>query len=180
VFRGRDQVLEEDVVDIKQIVLERDLNPYHSFFSSFFAGLGELGMLNQGSINIVSNRAADYLYSYLEAKEILPDINLVPGDTSTEVIKNLILYVNKILSLVGEYDFKDAENDQAVLLIAGNTCRICPKGVGGAAVKGTLCPVPSLVERLVNNIAQKEILELVTAGIEKEGSTCKAYYRVLS
>ena len=168
------------MADIKKVVLERDLNPYHSFFSSFFAGLAELGMINQGSINIVAKRAADYLYSYLEAKEILPDMSAVPGDTSTEVAKNLILYVNKILSLVGEYDFKETEDDQAVLLITGNTCRICPKGVGGAEVKGTLCPIPSLVESLVNKIAQKDLLELVTSGIEKEGPTCKAYFKVAS
>lgn len=165
--------------DIKQIVLERDLNPYHSFFSSFFAGLAELGMINQGSINIVARRAAEYLYSYLEAKEILPDMAAVPGETTTEVAKNLFLYINKILSLVGEYDLKDSGEGQAVLLLAGNTCRICPKGVGGAAVKGTLCPIPSLVERLVNKIAREDLLKLVTAGIEKEGTTCKAYYDIL-
>ena len=166
--------------DIKQVVLERDLNPYHSFFSSFFAGLAELGMLNQGSINIVAKRAADYLYSYLEAKDILPDMGAVPGSTTTEVAKNLILYINKILSLVGEYDFQDFEDGQAVLLITGNTCRICPKGVGGADVKGTLCPIPNLVESLVNKIAQKDLLELVTDGIEKEGVICKAYYKILN
>jgi len=165
--------------DLKQVVLERDLNPFHSFFASFFAGLGELGMLNQGSINIVAKRAAEYLYAYLEAKEILPDMASVPGDTDAELIKNLILYVNKILSLVGEYDLQPADEGQVVLLITGNTCRICPKGVGGAAVKGTLCPIPSLLEALINKIAQKELVELITAGIEKEGSTCKAYFMVL-
>lgn len=167
------------MADIKQVVLERDLNPYHSFFSSFFAGLAELGMINQGSINIVTKRAAEYLYSYLDAKEILPNMSAVPGETPTQVAKNLILYVNKILSLVGEYDFKDAEDDMAVLLITGNTCRICPKGVGGAEVKGTLCPVPSLVESLVNRIAGQEMLDLVTTGIEKDGSSCRAYFKVL-
>ncbi len=166
--------------DMKQIVLERDLNPYHSFFASFFAGLGELGMLNQGSINIVAKRAADYLYAYLDAKEILPDMDAVPGESKVEVIKNLILYINKILTMVGEYDLKEAGEDQVVLLIAGQTCRICPKGVGGAAVKGTLCPIPSLLEALINMIAQKDMLELITAGIEKEGSTCKAYFKVLN
>jgi len=168
------------MADIKRIVIERDLNPYHSFFASFFAGLGELGMLNQGSINIVAKRAAEYLYAYLDAKEILPDMAAVPGDTDADVIKNLILYVNKILSLVGEYDLQPADEGQVVLLIAGNTCRICPKGVGGAAVKGTLCPIPSLLESLINMIAQNEMLELITTGIEKEGSTCKAYYQVLN
>ncbi|MFL7813145.1 MAG: hypothetical protein ACK2TT_01930 [Anaerolineales bacterium] len=167
------------MADIKQVVLERDLNPFHSFFSSFFAGLAELGMINQGSINIVAKRAAEYLYSYLEAKEILPDMAAVPGETSTEVAKNLFLYINKILSLVGEYDMIETEEGQALLLLSGNTCRICPKGVGGAEVKGTLCPIPSLVESLVNRIAQQDMLKLVTSGIEKEGTTCKAYYDIL-
>lgn len=167
------------MADIKQVVLERDLNPFHSFFSSFFAGLAELGMINQGSINIVAKRAADYLYSYLEAKEILPDMAAVPGETSTAVAKNLFLYINKILSLVGEYDMQETEDGQALLLISGNTCRICPKGVGGAEVKGTLCPIPSLVENLVNKIAQEDMLKLVTSGIEKEGTTCKAYFDIL-
>ncbi len=166
------------MTDIKKVVLERDLNPYHSFFASFFAGLGELGMINQGSINIVSRRAAEYLYSYLDAKQILPDMKAVPGDTPAAVIKNLVMYVNKILSLVGEYDLQQVDNERVVLLIAGNTCRICPKGVGGAAVKGTLCPIPSLLESLINRIAQQDILELTTAGIEKEGQTCKAYFNV--
>ncbi len=164
------------MVDIKQVVLERDLNPFHSFFSSFFAGLAELGMINQGSINIVSKRAADYLYAYLEAKEILPDMKTVPGDTTTEITKNLFLYINKILNLVGEYDMQETEDGQAVLLLKGSTCKICPKGVGGAEVKGTLCPIPSLVESLVNKIAQEDMLKLKTSGIEKDGAICKAYF----
>jgi hypothetical protein len=167
------------MADLKQVVLERDLNPFHSFFASFFAGLGELGMLNQGSINIVAKRAAEYLYAYLDAKEILPDMSVVPGNTEAEVIKNLILYVNKILALVGEYDLQDADQGQVVLMITGNKCRICPKGVGGAAVKGTLCPIPSLLESLINKIAQKDMVKLITTGIEKEGPTCKAYFEVL-
>lgn len=165
--------------DLKQIVLDRDLNPYHSFFASFFAGLGEMGMLNQGSINIVARRASEYLYAYLEAKEILPDMAAVPGDTRAEVIKNLVLYVNKILSLVGEYDLQQVDDERVVLMISGNTCRICPKGVGGAAVKGTLCPIPTLLESLINKIAQKDIIKLITEGIEKDGSTCKAFYQTV-
>lgn len=163
--------------DLKQIILDRDLNPYHSFFAAFFAGLGELGMLNQGSINIVAKRAADYLYAYLDAKQILPEMSAVPGDTPAAVIKNLVLYVNKILSLVGEYDLQQTNDDQVVLLITGNTCRICPKGVGGAAVKGTLCPIPSLLENLLNRIANRDIVQLITSGIEKDGGICKAYFK---
>ncbi len=164
--------------DIKQIVLDRDINPYQTFFAAFFAGLGEMGMVNQGSINIVAKRAAEYLYAYLEAKEILPELKSVPGNSQAEIIKNLILYVNKILNLVGEYDLQQVDQEQVVLLISGNTCRICPKGVGGAGVKGTLCPIPSLLESLLNLIAQGEIINLITHGIEIDGETCKAYYQV--
>ena len=167
------------MADIKAAVIERDLNPYHSFLASFFAGLAELGLVNQGSINIVSRRAAEYLYSYLEAKEILPDIDAVPGDTTAEIVKNLILYINRILSLMGGYDLLEAGEGQVVLLVAGDKCRICPKGVGGAAVKGTFCPIPSFLESLINRIAGKDLIKLITNGIEKEGTTCKAYYQVL-
>ena len=166
--------------DIKTTIINRDLNPYHSFLSSFFAGLAELGMINQGSINIVSKRAAEYLYSYLDAKDILPDMNTVPGDSAAAVVRNLILYINKILSLMGEYDLKEVDDGQVVLLVAADKCRICPKGVGGAEVKGTLCPIPSFLESLVNKIAGTELIDLMTSGIEKEGNTCKAYFQVKS
>ena len=166
--------------DVKATILERDLNPYHSFISSLFAGFAELGVVNQGSINIVAKRAAEYLYTYLEAKEILPDMNLVPGDTITEILNNLILYVNEILNLMGGYDLQEVGDDQVVLLIAEDKCRICPIGVGGADVKGTLCPIPSFIGNLINNISGKEILTLMTSGIEKEGTICKAYYQIKS
>lgn len=166
--------------DIKTTIINRDLNPYHSFLASFFAGLAELGMINQGSINIVSRRAAEYLYSYLDAKDILPDMKAVPGDSTAEVVKNLILYINKIISLMGGYDIKELDEGQVVLLVAADKCRICPKGVGGAEVKGTLCPVPSFIESLVNKIAGTELIDLVTPGIEKEGTTCKAYFQIMS
>ena len=166
------------MADIKATVINRDLNPYHSFLASFFAGLAELGMVNQGSIIIVSKRAAEYLYAYLEAKEILPDMNAVPGDTTAEVVKNLVLYVNKILSLMGGYDLQDVGDGQVALMVAGDKCRICPKGVGGAEVKGTYCPIPSFIESLVNKLAGKETIKLVTNGIEKEGTTCKALYEL--
>lgn len=168
------------MADLKTTILERDINPYHSFLSSFFAGLAELGLVNQGSMNIVSKRAAEYFYTYLEAKEILPDMKAVPGDTTAEVVKNLILYINEILNLMGGYDLQQSGEDQVVLLIADDKCRVCPVGVGGAEVKGTLCPIPSFIEVLVNRITGKEMLGLITNGIEKEGTTCKAYYDVKS
>ena len=166
------------MADIKATVINRDLNPYHSFFASLFAGLAELGILNQGSIIIISRRAAEYLYAYLEAKEILPNINAVPGDSTAEVVKSLVLYVNKILSLMGGYDLQDVGNGRVALMVAEDKCRICPKGVGGAEVKGTYCPIPSFIESLVNKLVGMETIKLITNGIEKEDTTCKALYEL--
>lgn len=165
--------------DIKKNILERELNPYHSFLSAFFAGMAELGLVNQGSMNIVARRAAEYLYSYLEAKEILPDMDQVPGETKVEVVRNLILYINRLLSLMGEYDFQLSDQDLAVLRIEAKKCRICPKGVGGAEVKGTICPIPSFLEGLVNRIAGEKLVQLNSTGIEKDGDLCRAYYQIL-
>jgi len=165
--------------DIKKTILERDLNPYHSFLSAFFAGMAELGLVNQGSMNIVSRRAAEYLYSYLEAKEILPDMDRVPGDTKVEIVKNLILYINRLLSLMGGYDLQLNEQGQAVLMIEAEKCRICPKGVGGAEVKGTICPIPSFLEGLINHIAGEKLVQLESTGIEKVENQCQAYFQIL-
>jgi hypothetical protein len=164
--------------DLRKTVLERDLNPYHSFLASFFAGLAEMGMLNQGSINIVSKRAAEYLYAYLEAKEILPDLEQYAGSPERERVEAVIEYLNSILSLMGGYHLVQTGPDQLALMIAGKQCRICPKGVGGAAIEGTFCPIPNFIESLVNRITREETLDLVTPGIEKEGTTCKAVFQL--
>lgn len=164
--------------DFKSKVLSRDLNPYHSFLASFFAGLAEMGLLNQGSVNIIGKRAAEYLHFYLEAKEILPNSQDYKTKSDLEQIQYTIAYINDILSLLGGYQVTMGDDGKISLLIEGSLCRICPKAVGGAEVKGTVCPVPSFMEKLVNLILNEEKIKLVTRGIEKEGSTCKAEYQV--
>ena len=162
--------------DFKSKVIDRDLNPYHSFLASFFAGLGEMGLLNQGSVNIVSRRAAEYLYSYMEAKDLLPDENEIKSKSGEELVTYLIDYINGILSLIGKYQIEANGNENWSFLIDGSLCRICPKGVGGAEVKGTLCPVPSFIENLINLMMTTDTIKMLTKGIEKEGTTCKAEF----
>jgi hypothetical protein len=160
--------------DFKGIVIERGINPYHSFLSSFFAGFAELGMINQASMNIVSKRAAEYLYSYFDAKELLITLKTQDDIRNEESIRYHIDFINSKLNLIGKYDLKKIDREEYLFLIDGNACRICPKGVGGAAIKGTFCPIPSFFKHLVNLLLGKEILQLQSRGIEKEGSLCKA------
>ena len=89
------------MADFKDIVIERDINPYQSFLSSFFAGFAELGLINQGSMNIVSKRAAEYLYSYFDAKGLLADLKVYDDNCSEECIRYHIDFINSTLNLIG-------------------------------------------------------------------------------
>jgi hypothetical protein len=164
------------LADIKSVVVERDINPYHTFLSSFFAGFAEMGMINQGTMNIVSRRAANYLYSYLEAKEILSKLQKFDDVHSSESIRYHVEVVNQILNLMGNYELSFDEQGGLDLQIAANRCRICPKGVGGAAIKGTFCPIPTFIEKLVNLMIGKDVLNLQSTGITKVDTTCVANF----
>ena len=164
------------MADFKDIVIERDINPYQSFLSSFFAGFAELGLINQGSMNIVSKRAAEYLYSYFDAKGLLADLKVYDDNCSEECIRYHIDFINSTLNLIGSYSLVKINEAEYIFRVAGNECRICPKGVGGAAIKGTFCPIPSFYKNLVNLLIGKEIIRLQTSGIEKQGTTCNAVF----
>lgn len=167
------------MADIKTTIVERDINPYHSFLSSFFAGFAEMGMINQGSMNIVSKRAAEYLYSYLEARDFLSKLKKFDKPNSLESIRYNVDIVNQILNLMGQYRLTVQVQDEFRLQIASNLCRICPKGVGGAAIKGTVCPIPTFIEKLVNLMVGQEVIELQTNGIQKEGVNCIASFKFI-
>ncbi len=162
------------MADFKEIVIERDINPYQSFVASFFAGFAELGLINQGSMNIVAKRAAEYQYSYFEAKGLLADLEVYDDNCSEESIRYHIDFINSTLNLIGSYTLEKLNQDEYVFKVAGNKCRICPKGVGGAAIKGTFCLIPAFFKNLVNLLIGKEIIRLQTSGIEKQGTTCNA------
>lgn len=168
------------MADIKSVVVERDINPYHTFLSSFFAGFAEMGMINQGTMNIVSRRAADYLYSYLDAKDYLSKFERHDDSRSAECIRYHVEVANKMLNLMGQYELSFKDQGEFELRIAGNLCRICPKGVGGAAIKGTFCPIPNFLEKLTNLMIGEEVLQLQSTGIEKVNSTCVALFEVQS
>jgi hypothetical protein len=164
------------MADFKDIVIERDINPYQSFLSSFFAGFAELGLINQGSMNIVSKRAAEYLYNYFDAKGILADLQTQEDICSEDSIRYHIDFINSKLNLIGSYTLEKINQDEYIFRVAGNECRICPKGVGGAAIKGTFCPIPSFYKNMVNLLIGKEIIKLQSSGIEKQGTTCNAVF----
>jgi hypothetical protein len=54
-----------------------------------------------------------------------------------------------------------SEEECVVLKITSSTCKLCPKGVGAAELEGTLCPVPGMVEEIINTFMLPEKVKLV-------------------
>ncbi len=166
------------MVDNKSVFVERDINPYHCLLASFFAGLAEMGMANQGSINIASRRAAEFLYDYLDAKGLLTELKKFDDVTTMESIGYHSQFINSLLNIMGKYDVIIVSEDEYTLQIDGNMCRICPTTVGGADIKGSLCPIPFFLEKMINLLSGQEVLELQTAGIKKDGTNCLTSFKI--
>ena len=41
--------------------------------------------------------------------------------------------------------------DEIIVEIASDKCKICPKGVGGAEIEGTLCLIPNALSSFTNS-----------------------------
>ena len=126
-------------------VQERGLEAYNVMLAAFLAGLNEMGMLNQASVNVASRRSGRYLAEFARLKTTLPEM----GDDVKANAAALIEHLNSILTLSQELSVESGPSG-AVLRITGSKCRFCPKGVGEAELEGTLCPYPGLVVEFVN------------------------------
>jgi hypothetical protein len=164
--------------DLKATVTKEDTNPYLSFLSSIFAGLGEMGMLDQDSVNTASQEVAEQLYSYLEANGHIPNLTAYPDKTDFEALNHVVNHINKFICLSGEYKLQLATENKIILLINNGLCTICPKSAAKTKVEDSLCHIPSIIEKLVNLIIKPGHLKLTTKGFEKEGSTCCVEFKL--
>jgi hypothetical protein len=142
-------------------VNKRGLNAESIFFASFIAGLNSFGILNQAVINIASRRSGKYLAQLAELTDF-SESDLLNGtklsienkfETSLKVLK-------KVLPISKDIEMK-MDNEDIVIGIRNSTCKFCPKGVGEAELKGTLCPFPSLLESFNNEIWKSEDVQLI-------------------
>jgi hypothetical protein len=82
------------------------------------------------------------------------------------------------MSLVEEYDLQQVDDEQVFYSLLQIPVVFVQKEWVERRLRGILCPIPNLLESLLNKIAQREIVGMITNGIEKDGGTCKAYYKV--
>ena len=152
---------------------DRSLRPYHIMVASLFAGLNEMGMLNQASVNVASRRAGRYLSEYASAKG---GVEKISRDASrNEKVQALVKVLDTMLEL-GTRVKVGVTPDDVEIAIVSMGCKFCPKGVGEAELKGALCPYPGMVEEFVNSFLPPEekvkLASIDRRQLRKQGDSC--------
>lgn len=96
------------------------------------ADLAELGLLNQGSSNIVGTKAGKRVGKYFRNLGIQ-----FPTNSKISLLKEVIRAVDLTEDFILEESL-----DRILVKLRNSMCKYCSKGVGGAEISGTICPVP--------------------------------------
>jgi hypothetical protein len=158
-------------------VKERELEAFHIIIASFLSGFSEIGVLNQAVVNSVVKKMAERLMTWFRLHKLDPGI--LPEDTPVVRIKKTSEFLNTILRLAQQVE--TIETDEGPMVsITGNTCRICPIGVGEAEIPGTACPFPALIQNIVNNFSPDgKAVKIKIRNfniLTKESGQCKVFF----
>ncbi|BEP17333.1 hypothetical protein PYJP_06850 [Pyrofollis japonicus] len=160
---------------------ERKITPQHAFFALYLAAGAYTGVLNQGAMSMFARYVAPRLKLYLEGLGYkFPQSS---GNDPVQVLDEIVTTLNEALSISDEVKVVREGEDKVSLIVLGNKCRYCPKGVGLAEIPGTLCPFPYLVAELAKlHGIELEILKRREGGrvsiLSKEKGYCKTVFRL--
>lgn len=162
----------DELTELRKIVEERKLTPCHGFFATFMAALNETGVLNPGVVKFVTSKAAEILYKYLLAMGLVE-----PGVEPEKFIDSVLRALDW-----GEWSTK-REDGLIHLLVTTSKCKYCPKGVGRAMLPAPVCPLPGLLERMLQLAGYRASLAPEKHGAEvllvkKENNVCHIRFRV--
>ncbi|AEH07237.1 hypothetical protein [Methanothermococcus okinawensis] len=130
------------VVDsYKKLVEDRHLKNLHIVLTSLMAELSKIGILNQGTTNVVGEGVGKKVARCI--KDIHPDI---PNDE-----KELIKFLIKFCDMCDDYIVEDE-----IIGIKSDKCRYCPKQIGEAEIPGSACPIPSMIVSMLNELNGKK------------------------
>ena len=159
-------------------IKQRNLKPENVFISSYFAGLNELGILNQAVVYLAGRRVGRYLATYCKEQGNLESI--IPGNDEVEQYRYALERLNTDLLITLDLTdvCLDEKEDYFNVKIRNAKCRFCPKGVGEAELTGTLCPFPGLIQDFLSTIVGKDIglIKVKNKSLVKDGDWCKIRY----
>jgi len=148
--------------DIKRNIESRNLGPEQIFAASLIAGMSSFGILNQAVVSAAADKMGEDLAEYYKARNP-SEADSLSRVADTGVVATCKKSLNILQSMLGiSGEISCSENNGIVYLkIRNSKCRYCPKGVGRAELSGTLCPFPSLIEKFVNILNNRSVINVL-------------------
>ncbi len=165
-----EQDLSKIIEKTREIIKERNVNLASITLASLIASLSELGILTQGTISSLAKYFTPRICAYMLEKGII--------DPSKPLPENL-------RRVFGEYAFTDEDyevdlSDSKIHVeVVTDRCKVCPKGVGGAEIPGSACPMPHFLSICLSILTnEKWEPKKIKVGnkiglVVKEGGKCK-------
>ncbi|ABU82331.1 hypothetical protein [Ignicoccus hospitalis] len=119
-----------------KVIKERDVPLSSLTLASMLASLNELGLLNQGTVGVLSKYFTPRILAYFVAHGLV--------DPKKGIEENLKVMFSEYGYSEDEYEVEANENSLKISVVT-KRCKICPKGVGGAELEGAACPLPYMV-----------------------------------
>ncbi len=129
------------VESYKELICSRNLDNLHIVLTSIIAEFATLGILNQGTTNIVGNGVGKKI-----SKCIINTVEEFPKEE-----KSLIKFLIEFCKMCDEYIIDD---DKIGLKI--DKCKYCPKQIGEAEIEGSACPIPSILSSCMKELTKKD------------------------
>jgi len=162
-------------VELSKLVEERGLEFNHVLFATLIGSFADLGMLNQGTVNIAAANTGKKAGEYFDFTGELPKPD--GGDPASD-FASVVGFINDKMGISPAMDVVKANGGVEVTVLAP-TCRYCPKGIGGAELPGTACPFPKFLEEIAK-VAMGDgapRVQLIDGGtLKRTEDTCKIHY----
>ena len=125
----------------KELMENRKMDNLHVVLTSMIAEFATLGILNQGTTNIMGNGVGKKISRFtMDMMEELPKEE-----------KALIKFLIEFYNMCDEYI---VEEDKIGLKI--DKCKYCPKQIGEAEIEGSACPIPSILASCMKELTKKD------------------------
>ncbi len=149
-----------------KVVKEREVNLASITLASLIASLSELGILTQGTVAALAKYFTPRICAYMKVKGVI--------DEGKPIEENMKRVFEEYAFKDGDYRFKASGNEVEIEIVT-KRCKVCPKGVGGAEIPGTACPIPHFAATCLSILTGKSWkAKRVNKGtVEKEGGLCK-------
>nr|MDO8046060.1 hypothetical protein [Candidatus Baldrarchaeota archaeon] len=132
--------------NLTDLVKERNLTLLHVIMASFMGQLADLGLLNQGSANLIGLGVGQRLGRYFK------EVGILLPENDVEAVKRIL----ELADVAESLSVEKLSDENLLVGIKSDKCKYCPKGIGGAEISGTVCPIPYLIVSTLTSYTGKK------------------------